>query len=162
MRKWLHSPASLTACNPKCSSSTRPTLTAMNHTRHTAHSACCASQGQCRTVHAHQGILHTSSCMVGFLSWTDWHGANNINLLGKSTHQCLKEKAFWSSPNTHKNALCCTALAHLCNWGRADTTHRAWISSFSLVYLPNTKLFSQPKYKPFMCCFSLSSPHFTA
>lgn len=25
----------------------------------------------------------------------------------------------------------CTALAHLCNWRRADTTHRAWISSFS-------------------------------
>lgn len=95
------------------------------------HSARCAWQGQRHTAHIHRWILHTSSLVVSFLFWADQNSWNNINPAGQSIHQGLKEKAFWSSPNTHKNVLHCTALAHLCNRGRADTTHRAWISSFS-------------------------------
>lgn len=95
------------------------------------HSARCAWQGQRHTAHICWWILHTSSLVVRFLFWANQNSWNNINPLGESIHQGLKEKGFWSSPNTHKNVLHCTALAHLCNWGRADTTHGAWISSFS-------------------------------
>lgn len=159
-RPWLHTtPNVLFWPNPWLQQHTR--------TSPLLHSAWSALQGQGSAASAHQWILHTSSLVVILLFWADQSSSNNINLSGQSTRQGLKEKALWSHPSTHKNALNCALLAHLCNQGRADTTHRAWISSFSSGLSLSSKhktifLTKTDNRDLFSSCCSLSCPHFTA
>lgn len=98
---WLHT-------TPNVLVSPNPWLQQHHRASPLFHSAWSVLQGQRSTASTHQWILHTSSLVVVLLFWADQNSSNNINLLGQSTCQGLKEKALWSHPSTQKCAQLCT------------------------------------------------------